>query len=296
MALAGCAPDARTTSGQSDPAVEIREDERQDKPQGDEESLLHPDVLTAPPPVTVRNGAASLELEAFTFCFENGCVDGSAPETLPDIGPAPELRVEFPLDGWTFDATFTPAEEDCGRQQTVTLERTGDGSFALLPAGRAGTYDVSLFGRARGDLVTDFRWTTTADGPLPRPSARLAVLADHDGEIDSYGVELQLVNLAATPAEATASITVTAADGTSSTFDPLRPEPDCLPTGTVYWEGPDEAGKAAAELGPAPFTYRVDLVLDGVRHTGTATWPDDQIVGNEPSAQLTFEPALPAVG
>ena len=259
------------------------------------EGLGGPEGITAPPRVTVRNGAASLDLEAFSFCFDDGCVDGAPPETLPDIGSAPELRVDFPLDGWTFDVTFTPAEEECGRQQTVTLKRAADGSFALLPAGPAGTYDVSLFGVGQGDLVTNFRWTTTADGPLATPSARLAVLADHDGEIESYGVELELIGLATTPTEATASITVTAADGSSSTFDATQQLQGCQPTGYVYWDGPDEAGLAAAELGPAPFSYSVDLVLDGARHTGTARWPDDEIPGNEPSARLTFVPPLPAL-
>lgn len=81
----------------------------------------------------------------------------------------------------------------------VTLEHARDSGFVLRPAGRAGTYDVTLFGRGNGDLFTDFRWTTTTDGPLARPSARLAVLADHDGQVDSYGIELELVNLAAPP-------------------------------------------------------------------------------------------------
>ena len=47
-----------------------------------------------------------------------------------------------------------------------------------------------------------------------------------------------------------------------------------------------------ADVGP--FTYEVVLTLDGVEHRATATWPDDMIVGNEPSVALQFEPALPA--
>jgi hypothetical protein len=35
------------------------------------------------------------------------------------------------------------------------------------------------------------RWSTS--------EARIALLADHDGRLDSYGVELELSNLAQTP-------------------------------------------------------------------------------------------------
>ncbi len=36
-------------------------------------------------------------------------------------------------------------------------------------------------------------------------------------------------------------------------------------------------------------------MLDGVRHLATASWPADEIVGNEPSVALEFTPHLPAV-
>jgi hypothetical protein len=162
----------------------------------------------------------------------------------------------------------------------------------VRPAGPADTYDVTLFGRGDGDLFVTFRWTTPSDGPMPVPSARLAILANHDGEVDSYGVELELANLASTPESAAAEVTVTAADGNALTFDASRAE-GCWSEGTVYWDGPAQAGLEAADLGPAPFTYDVVVTLDGARHAATAMWPADQIVGNEPSVSLRFDPALP---
>ena len=63
----------------------------------------------------------------------------------------------------------------------------------------------------------------------------------------------------------------------------------------MYWDGPDEQGLAAAALGDGPFTYKVDLLLDGDRYVATATWPADEIVGNEPSVALHFNPNLPAL-
>lgn len=246
--------------------------------------------LEGPPPVELRAGGATLELDPWTWCFRNGCADGMPPDPLPDVGSPDEVAVAFPLDGWTFEATFAPAGAACPRQHTVPVGDDG----VLRPAGRAGTYDVTLFGRGAGDLFVSFRWTTTADGPLPVPDARLALIADHDGVPDSYGVELVLTNLATTPASAEATITARAGDGDELSFAATR-QPGCLAEGTVSWDGPDEQGKAAAALGPPPFAYEVEVVLDGTRHRASAEWPADEIEGNEPSVALVFEPPLPAL-
>jgi hypothetical protein len=47
--------------------------------------------------------------------------------------------------------------------------------------------------------------------------------------------------------------------------------------------------------GDGPFTYEVELLLDGARYIAAATWPADEIVGNEPSVALRFTPDLPAL-
>lgn len=250
--------------------------------------------LAEPPPVTVRAGDATVDLRAWTFCYEGTCADGMQPANPPDLGRVPQVVVAFPLEGWSFEAEFVPVGEDCPRRQSIPVERTGEGTYLVEPAGRAGTYDVTLFGRGDGDLFVTFRWTTPNDGPMPVPAARIAVLADHDGAIDSYGVELELSDLAATPEAATARVTVTAANGKSLTFDATRAA-RCRSEGTVSWDGPDQPGLDALELGPRPFTYDVVVTLDGVVHSATAVWPDDQIGGNEPSVLLDFSPALPAL-
>ena len=251
--------------------------------------------LDAPPPVTVRFFEESVALEAWTYCFRNACVDGAPPTKPPDVGEPEEVFVEFPLPGWSFTASFQPAGKRCGRIQETPLEPVGDGRFVLRPVGHAGTYDVTLFGRADGDLFTTFRWTTPTDGTLPTPRARLAVIADHVRRPNSYGVELELTNLERTPKQASARITVRAANGAEVTFDATRSDLGCLPEGTVYWDGPEEQGTAAAALGQGPFTYEVELVLDGAHHVAEATWPGDQIAGNKPSVALHFTPALPAL-
>jgi hypothetical protein len=243
----------------------------------------------------VRSGDQSFELQPWTYCYGNGCVDGIRPAHPPDVGSPEQIVVEYPLTGWSFTASFQPADDDCGRQHDVPLEPRDDRTQVLSPAGHAGTYDVTLFGQGNGDLLVTFRWTTPSDGPLPAPEARLAVLADHDGRVDSYGVEMEVKNLAATPVEATATITVRTEDGRAVTFDATRAPIQCLPAGTVYWNGPDDQGLAAAALGEGSFTYEVALVLDGMRHMATAAWPSDVIAGNEPSVALDFQPDLPAL-
>lgn len=247
-----------------------------------------------PPPVILRYGAESKALEAHTYCFGNVCADGAPPNSPPSVGSPEQVLIDFPLKQWSFEAIFEPAGERCGRMQTVALERNESGSFVLEPAGYAGTYDVTLFGRGNGDLFTTFRWFTPYDGALPTPEARLALVSGDSGHLHSYGVELAVSNLAETPDRASATVTVTAANGASLTFQAARAN-GCRPEGTVYWDGPDAEGKNAAELGPPPFAYSVDLELDGERYTATAHWPADEIRGNEPSVALRFRPALPAL-
>lgn len=255
----------------------------------------YPD-LEGPPPVTVRFDDEAIELAAWSYCFGSVCASGFPPEPLPDIGSPADVLVEFPLSGWSFTAFFRPTANDCGREQRVPLEPTEDGAFVLRPAGHADAYDVTLFGDQQpgGSLSVTFRWTTPTDGPLPQPEARLALLADHDGRLDSYRVELHISNLARTPDDASASITVRSETGDAITFEAIRSGDRCLPEGTVYWDGPDNKGLAGAALGGEIFGYEVELVLDRDRYVGTGRWPTDVIVGNEPSVALTFSPPLPA--
>lgn len=251
--------------------------------------------LDAPPPVTIEFSGESIELEPWTYCYGNGCADGAPPENPPDVGRPDEVIIDYPLPGWSFNASFTPAGRDCAREFPATLEQVDDGRFVLRPAGYRDTYDVTLFGRGDGDLFVTFRWTTPSQGPLPTPEARLAVLADHDGEVDSYGVELALTHLAESPKDASATITVRAVNGEEVTFQAKRARGGCQQEGTLYWDGPDDQGLAAAQLPGERFTYEVEVQLDGERYAATATWPDDVIEGNEPSVHLDFEPDLPAL-
>lgn len=248
----------------------------------------------SPPPVTLRFLDRSVQLAPYSYCYKSLCVDGGPSEPLQEVGSPDQVVVEFPLAGWGFTAYFSPAGDDCGRVQAAPLTPTGEGTFVLEPVGVADTYDVGLFGEGDGSLGVSFRWTTPTDGPLPTPEARLAVLANDD-PVTSYGVELHVSNLASTPSSERAIITVRAANGREITFEATPTDRDCMPEGTVYWDGPDADGLAAAQLGDPPFTYEVELILDDVRYLATATWPDGEIVGEEPSVSLDFFPALPSL-
>jgi hypothetical protein len=249
----------------------------------------------APPPVTVSSQEHRIDLSAWSYCYGNRCASGSPPANPRSIGSPDEVFVDFPLADWSFTATFSPSGEECGRHQRVRLRPNGDGRFVLEPAGPADAYDVTLFGRGEGSLSVTFRWSTPSDGPLPEPQARAAIITDQNGRPYSYGVELELKNLAETPAGASATITVKAANGNSVTFDAERATESCWPEGTVYWDGPDAKGVEAAKLGDAPFNYEVIVTLDGRRYVGRGSWPADEIRGNEPSVALEFTPPLPRV-
>ena len=181
---------------------------------------IDPGGLEAPPPVTLHFLDQSIDLHAWTYCYRDGCVDGAPPPDPPNVGDPDEVVVEFPLPESSFKVSFSPAGEKCGRVQTVPLEVTDDGNFLLRPVGFAGTYDVTLFGGGNGDLFTTFRWTTPTDGPLPEPKARLAVLANQDPGVGSYGVELEVTNLAHKPRTSSATITVESSDGEALTSRP----------------------------------------------------------------------------
>jgi hypothetical protein len=246
--------------------------------------------------MTVSSDGTVVELRPNSWCWRTTCADGVVPPHPPEIGPSELLVVEFPESGWTFSATFRAAGDPCARSQEAILEQVGPTAFELHPVGPAGTYDVQLFGQGEGDVSAYVRWTTSIDGPFPDPEASAAILAMHDGAVDSYGVELSVSNLARTPVEATATITVTASGGETLTFDATRSvSADCVAEGTVYFRGPNERGIEAAGLGDPPFEYRIRLELDGVVHTASATFPDDVDPDLSPYVPLVFDPPLPAI-
>lgn len=252
------------------------------------------------PPVTVAGVDGAVALQPWTYCWNPSptsgvCADGAPPEELADLGAAPELTITFPRPGWSFRAVLRPAGQPCGPRQDVPVEALGDAEHRLRPAGPAGVYDVDLFGHGpEGSVSVTARWATPADGPAAVPTASVTVLAEDGGRTTSYGVELLVDDLATTPEEVAATITVTSSEGRALTFAATRLTGECQEEGWLYFDGPGDQGQQAAALGTPPFTYDVDLLLDGQRHSATATWPADDPRGQDGSTPLDFDPPLPA--
>lgn len=250
--------------------------------------------VATPPPFLVRYGETQLELAPFTYCYRSGCVDGfdDAPVS---IGSPEEIFVLVQVEDFDELVVTQAAGDDvCARTIPAEVESLGGGWWRVRPRGPAADYRLSIFasGDGAGDMVADLRWRNPSDQPMPEPDAGLTLIVDHDGRPDSYGLELYLTGLETTPDRASARITVTAANGRSLTFDATRATAGCEADGTVRWDGPADQAKRAAGLGDFPFTMRVEVVLDGVTHVATATYPDDQIKETESSLPLRFEPPL----
>lgn len=247
------------------------------------------------PPLTLMLADRMVVLAPFTYCYGNACVDGTFPEHLDDVGSAESVAFSFPLPDWQFEATFTQVGGgDCPRSITVPAERTSPTMFEIPPVGVPGAYKVSLFGQGDGDVSFAFSWTTAAAGVMPEPDGHLALLSVTGDETNVYGAELSLNDLASTPENATAEITLTDADGASRTLAPMHAERGCSSEGTLFFNGPDDLPTALGDIGPFPYTYSVKLTMDGEVHVGTAKYPDDEIKGLEPYTALTWDPPLPA--
>lgn len=262
--------------------------------------------IDQPPAFRVRYDGQELALYPHTYCYDNGCVDGFDPNP-PDIGSPVEIQVyvpvkEFTLSVYARELTREPRPDQpsfnatCGgRSFEVPVEDLGDGWYSVRTFGPAAHYDIDLFAQGGGDLIGNLRWRTPTAGAMPETSARLALIANHDGEPDSYGLELAIEDLAETPTRVSAEIEVTAGNGRSMTFAAEESTDPCRSAGDLYFDHPDEPAKEAARLGDFPFTTTVTLTLDGRSYRATAVYPDDEITGNEPSVALQFTPELPGL-
>jgi hypothetical protein len=264
--------------------------------------LTEPAFPTAPT-FAVESDDGVVTVKAGSYCVPGGCADGVFdPATFTNFGASQRLVVTTPM-GWPMTASFRLHGETCGASQDVLPAQVEPGVFRLEPAGHAGTYDVTLFAQGRngsesnGDAIATIVWTTTTDGPLATPTAHAAVLADHDGIIDSYGVELNITNMATQPVSASATITVTSSEGKSISLHPPAAGfgEDCPfgAVGTLYFRLDAAAGQQAAALGTAPFTYDISLTLDGTTYTANAIWPTNEMADDAPNVELHFDPPLP---
>ncbi len=248
------------------------------------------------PPIVLQLDGRQVVLEPWTSCYGNLCSDGMPVPPFEEAGDRDLVPFSFPLEDWTFEATFTPsAEGECERAITIPVDKIGDFTFAIPAAGPPGAYDVSVFGRGPGgDVVTTFAWATAVSGVAPVPSGYVGLVSDDGDGTIAYPLELSLKDLATTPRSASATVTVTAADGATKAYGPFTPEKGCFGVGQVFFREGGDGGGAAFDLGPAPYDYRVEVRLDGTTYVGTAVWPRDERPDEAPYTTLTFDPPLPA--
>ncbi len=93
----------------------------------------------------------------------------------------------------------------------------------------------------------------------------------------------------ASASEASANITVTAANGKTLSMFTSTPEDG----GDLVFRGTESLGQEAVDLGPPPFAYSVVLTLDGRTYTGIGNWPGGRVSENDPAVELAFDPPLP---
>jgi hypothetical protein len=262
-------------------------------------------------PVVLRLPDRDITLRAWTTCWSGPpnlfrhssayCADGAPglSGTLDDVGSPEAVEFWFGMPGWKFDVGFKQLGTDCPHTWTVPAVTTGRQTFRATPAGPPGRYQVTLEGRGKqGDVFMSFVWTTPSAGPANQPTGYLALITEHDGDLDSYGVELGISHLRDQPVRSSAVVTATAANGESRSVRVDRADDGsgrgCYDAGSLFFTRGDEVGKQFLGLGPAPFTYEVALTLDGTTYTGTATWPRDEKKDEAPNTALTFDPPLPA--
>lgn len=248
----------------------------------------------------VAEDGSIVDRAPWTACLSNGCWDGAPTLGGPvhSVGSPDALYFAFDYPGWTFhDVSFNPVDETC-HQRVITVRATqvSDQVFRIDPAGAPGPWRVDVFGRGpQGDAVASVLWNTPSPGTRGAPAAGIsAVLAAHDGRLDSYGVELSLSRLDRSYPDATAALTVTSASGRSVTMHPDSSSRGCGREGTVYFTAGEEVGRRATRIGDGPFTYTAKVHLGPTTYVGTGTYPDDLIKGNEPSIRLTWDPPLPS--
>jgi hypothetical protein len=249
-----------------------------------------------PSPLVLRLADRDVSLKNWIGCWDGPTGNLDCTEEppdpvakLPDAGDPAGIDFWFGVPGWTFEATFTQLGVDCPRAEHIRAVTTGDHWSHLAPAGLAGDYLVDLSGVGphggfKGVPTTwSFVWQTPVDGPVDQPNGQV-------GES-----ELMVHALGFEPTSAAAEVTVTDADGESTTRRLPEAEGDCsLSADDTEFDGDDYRGElffqgdfvdpSIPALGPRPYSYRVRLTLDGTTYVGTAA--------ND--GHVTWTPELPA--
>jgi hypothetical protein len=210
------------------------------------------------------------------------------------------VRVGFGDPGATWTVTLRRANT-CAHYPAM-LTPTGDGTYEMTASGAGARYlayfavrSATQFGGTSGAV----RWTTPGNSP---PNAWVYL---HQNGFYEHGAAVVRVVLdgSAVDGQVRGDVTVSGALGTSLHLALFRLDQGCR---RDRWAAVDsgqqvssvlgqheaqehgEDPNAIDHLGPGPFTYDLDIVVDGTHHHATAT----SVLGAE-DTPLTFEPPLP---
>lgn len=240
-----------------------------------------------PPPIVARPFDTTQQQEAWqgSYCWGNTCSDSIAPpwDALPLLGATDTVEVGFAAPGdWT--VTLGTDGRPCATYPVLLLQ-TGPNTYDFAPTGPADEYrlDVFIYPESGGDTSGAFRWTTPGpDGPTAW--AHLHQNTEFSG---GMGVVQVVLDGAAVDGNVTGTVTVSGADA-SETFRLTAYDQGCRGDHYVTLAPPDPVDQRVDGLGAGPYTYDVDLVVDGMRHQATAVSPDDA-----EDTTLVFDPPLP---
>jgi len=207
----------------------------------------------------------------------------STQDTPPSIDGADELYVFSPVAGWFiyFDQYTGRSPRVCdGIAVVPEVEDLGGGWSVIRPGGPDGAYSLSIYaasgpgGGPNGDMTGLITWNVSNGTPLPPPSATISVLRDDDGTLDAWDVTVSVANLDPPTGNVSALVTVTSAEGRSTIF---RPEPTggCSYGYLTLASGLDDIeALEVLSLGSTPYTYTVQLVIEGTTYVGTAQYTE----------------------
>ncbi|MFN0030377.1 MAG: hypothetical protein ACKV2O_24755 [Acidimicrobiales bacterium] len=256
-------------------------------------------ALDEPPPITVHGLVGSLEVRAHTTCWRSlaaYCADGFGSDPLPHLGAVDRpIRFDFPINGWTFQASMGPADASSGGP--AALWPTGPQSWEIDLTGRAGPSVVQLSGRGpQGDVHMVFAVDLLVAGDEPAPQAEL--LTFYPDSDTAEGIRANKFGLTAmylaVDVDPSATVAVIAANG-ARTQIVLRPgEEGGDPEGdhVIFLESTEADAQAALALGPGPYRFDVALTIAGRLHTATALYPRD-MRDDTSGMRLDFNPPLP---
>jgi hypothetical protein len=112
------------------------------------------------PVVVVRAGASRVEVAATRWSGKNFAADGTRPARPVEVGPSAEIVVEFARPEIVFVASLKPV--DSGPIFDRTMTKVDATTFRLESNGRAGLFDVALFGQSPTGIVEVWvRWNAT---------------------------------------------------------------------------------------------------------------------------------------